>query len=346
MSEPVYPPLLRPGDKVAVVSPGAGLPGILPLPFDLGLERLRSWGLEPVEYPTTRRMGSTPQDRAADLHAAFADPDIKAVIASIGGDDQIRVIGHLDPAVFQADPKRFFGYSDNTNLLNFLHRCGIMAVHGGSVMVEFGRAMTMHPLTEASLKAAMFTGGEYTFAEPETFGDENRDWADPATFTVEPHTREAAPWFWHGPREVVEGPAWGGCLEILDWIMAADRAAPVESFPRGGVLFVETSEEMPNGVAVHRMLRNMGERGLLSRFGAVILGRAKSWSFERPLGIAEREKFAAEQRAAVLEALEEYRPGIPVVCGVDIGHTDPQQVLPYGGRVRVDGVERTVTAWY
>lgn len=346
MSGLVYPPLLRPGDKVAVVSAGAGLPGVLPMPFELGLERLRAWGLVPVEYPTTRRMGASAADRARDLQEAFADPQIAGVVASIGGDDQIRVIAHLDPAVPAANPKRFFGYSDNTNLLNFLHRCGVVGFHGGSVMVEFGRPVAMHPLSAASLRAAMFTGGAFELAEPETFGQEGGDWADPATFRREPVMRPAEPWTWNGAATVVEGPAWGGCLEVLDWLMAADRVAPVESFPQDGVLFVETSEEMPSAVQVHRMLRNMGERGLLARFGAVIVGRAKSWHFDRPLAPAERAEFWPAQVAAVLSTLEDYRPGVPVVCGVHIGHTDPQQVLPYGGRVRVDGVERKVTVWY
>ena len=65
-------------------------------------------------------MGSTPRERAADIHAAFADPGIKAVIASIGGDDQITVLPYLDRELIRANPKPFFGMSDNTNLLAFL----------------------------------------------------------------------------------------------------------------------------------------------------------------------------------------------------------------------------------
>ena len=45
-----------------------------------------------MEYPTTRILGAPAADRARDLHAAFADPDIKAVLAVIGGDDQITVV--------------------------------------------------------------------------------------------------------------------------------------------------------------------------------------------------------------------------------------------------------------
>ncbi|MFD4573103.1 LD-carboxypeptidase [Streptomyces sp. NPDC058417] len=49
------------------------------------------FGLVPVAYPTTRRMAAPPRERADDLRAASADPDVKAVVASIGGDDQIAV---------------------------------------------------------------------------------------------------------------------------------------------------------------------------------------------------------------------------------------------------------------
>ncbi|WP_306298889.1 LD-carboxypeptidase, partial [Cellulomonas iranensis] len=106
-------------------------------------------------------MGATLAERAADLHAAFSDPEVKAVIASIGGDDQITVLPHLDRELLRAHPKPFFGYSDNTNLLLFLRELGMVAYHGGSVMVEWGRPGKLHPATAASLRAALFTSGPY-----------------------------------------------------------------------------------------------------------------------------------------------------------------------------------------
>lgn len=60
-----------------------------------------------------------------DLNAAFADPQIRAVIATVGGEDQITVIGHLDADAVRADPKPFLGYSDNTNLHQWLWANGV-----------------------------------------------------------------------------------------------------------------------------------------------------------------------------------------------------------------------------
>jgi muramoyltetrapeptide carboxypeptidase LdcA involved in peptidoglycan recycling len=315
--------------------------------FELGLRRLRDeFGLIPVEYPTTRELGASPQARAADIVAAFADPDVTAIIASIGGEDQIKVLAHLDPAVLRAHPKPFLGYSDNTNLLAYLWTLGIVGYHGGSVMVQLGRGRRLHPMTEASLRAALFTSGPFTLSCPEEFGDEELDWSDEAARDREPPMRRAAAWTWHGPPTVVSGPSWGGCLEIIDVQLRAGRYLPDLAAYAGAVLLLETSEELPSATYVYRVLVGMGERGLLGQFSAVLVARAKACSLEQPRTISERDVYAEEQKDAVLRALAEYNPTAPVVIGVDFGHTDPQLVIPYGGTVAVDPVNRRVHVIY
>ncbi|WP_406479084.1 S66 peptidase family protein [Streptomyces sp. NBC_01615] len=348
MTTPSYPPKPSPGDRIAVISPSSGLAGILPLPYELGLERLRKeYVLEPVEYPATRKMGSTPQERADDIHAAFADPTVKAVIASIGGEDQITVLPLLDRELIRANPKPFFGMSDNTNLLAFLRNAGIVGYHGASVMCELGRPVAMNPHTAESLRAALFTSGEYELRPAERWNDVSRDWADPATFDAEPETRPGAGWTWVNADRVVEGRSWGGCLEIVGWMLMADREISHDLTEYdGGVLFLETSEEMPSAPEVFRTLRNMGERGLLQRFSALLMGRARTWSFERPNSPEEGARYAAEQREAVLRAMRAYAPGTTIVFDVDLGHTDPQIVIPYGGTIRVDGPARRIAVTY
>ncbi|MFD5131526.1 S66 family peptidase [Streptomyces olindensis] len=348
MTSLLYPPKPSPGDRIAVISASGGLPELLPLPYELGLERLRKeYELEPVEYPATRRMGSTPQERAADIHAAFADPAIKAVIASIGGDDQITVLPYLDRELIRANPKPFFGMSDNTNLLAFLRNSGIVAFHGGSVMGELGRPGAMHPQTAESLRAALFTSGPYELRPAERWRDIDRDWADPATFEAEPETRPGTGWTWVNPDRVVEGRTWGGCLEIVAWLLMADREIARDlSEYEGGVLLLETSEDMPSATEVYYTLRNMGERGLLQRFPALLMGRPKTWFFNRPNTPEEAARYASDQREAVLRAMRDYAPDTMIVFDVDFGHTDPQLVIPYGGTVRVDGPARRITVTY
>jgi muramoyltetrapeptide carboxypeptidase LdcA involved in peptidoglycan recycling len=343
----VYPPKVQPGDKVAVISPSSGLPEIFPTAYEQGIQRLRNFfQLEPVEYPTTRKMHSSPQDRARDLHAAFADPQIKAIISSIGGDDQIKVLKYLDPELIKAHPKAFFGYSDNTNLHNFLWNQGIVSYHGGSIMVEFGRSGAMHPLTLQSLKRALFEHGEYELHPAPDFTDENLDWNDPTNLSRLPKLFSAPGWIWQHTQAIVEGTLWGGNLEILDWNLRANRyIQPLETYT-GKIFYFETSEELPSATEVYRILMCMGERGLLQQFAAILVGRPKAWSFEHPHTTQEKATFVSEQAEAINRALSEYHPNVPAIFNLDIGHTDPQFIIPNGGQIKIDGIQRKISLLY
>lgn len=342
-----YPAKPVPGDKVAVLSPSGGLPEIRPLPFELGLRRLREeFGLVPVEYPTTRVLAASPAARAADLHAAFADPEIKAVICSIGGEDQITVLPHLDADLLRANPKPFFGYSDATNLLSYLHALGIVGYHGGAIMCQFGRAGAMHPVSRDSLRAALFDSGPFDLVENKEFGDVDVPWEDAEAMRHEPPMQASEGWSWVRPERVVDGASWGGNLEILSWIAMADKNIEAAERYAGGVLLLETSEELPAATEVYRILRCFGERGLLRAFDAALIGRAKAWTFNRKLTPAEAAEYRSAQRAAVERAFAEYNPGAILVFDVELGHTEPQIVMPCGGRIRVDGPARRITVWY
>lgn len=345
--ELVTPPKVAAGDRVAIVSPSFAAPGAFPAVHELAMSRLRSeLGLVPVEYPTTRRIGASAEDRAADLMSAFADPEIKAIMATIGGDDQITVLPHLDRDLVLAHPKPFFGYSDNTNVLNWLWGLGIAAFHGGSTMVHLGRAGAPHPVSLGSLRSALFTTDEVEVVPVDAYGEDEVDWASASALTTAPQMRPSAGWSWHNADALINGPTWGGNLEILHWNLAAGRwIRPVEDYA-GCILMIETSQEMPSAVDVGRMLRNMGERGLLAQFPAIVVGRPKASMFTSPKTDEERSSYVEAQREAVLTTIEAYRPGTLIVFGVDIGHTDPQWVIPYGGRMRVDGPRRTIHVQY
>lgn len=341
------PDKLSAGDRVAVISPSFAAPGMFPAVHDLAMRRLREeFGLEPVEYPTTRQLGASPRDRAADLMAAFADPGIAAVLATIGGDDQITVLPFLDPDVVVANPKPFAGYSDNTNLLNWLWNLGVASYHGGSTMVHLGRGAGLHPVSVASLRAALLTGGDVELHPADVFSEDELDWNDPDSLNRAAPTQDGPGWSWHQPDLVVTAPTWGGNLEIVHWNLAASRwIRPVDDYS-GCVLLLETSEEMPPAEEVFRMLRNSGERGLLSQFPAVVVGTPKASALHERRTLEQRQRYRADQHAAILRALAAYNPEAMAVFNVDFGHTDPQWVLPYGGMITVDGPARRIIAHY
>ena len=343
-----YPPKPKRGDAVAVISPSGRAAAQFPAPVDLGLARLRGeFGLVPVEYPTTRAAEASPADRAKDIHAAFTNPDIKAVITVIGGEDELKVLPHLDPDALAGNPKPFLGYSDNTNLHLLLWNLGLVSYHGSSVMVELARPGRLNPLTRDSLHRALFTTDTCILEEPGEYNDqEQHDWNDPATLAAEPAMTPAGPWSWHGPAVTVTGPAFGGGLEIIDFHLRTGRYLLPDDSYDGAILFLETSEELPSASYVYRVLMCMGERGLLQRFAAIVWARPKAWAFDQPNDLAAKARYTTSQRDAVLAAAAEYHPGAPVVFGADFGHTDPQHVIPSGGAVTVDGQTQQIQVTY
>lgn len=335
------------GDKVAVVSPSFAAPGAAPAVHEQAMARLAALtGLEPVEYPTTRELGASARRRAADLDAAFGDPSIRAVVATIGGDDQITVVPHLDPALVRADPKPFLGYSDNTNLLHWLWTQGVCAFYGGSTQVHLGSGPHVDPVHAASLRAALSTGGRLEITEPGESEDFGVDWASPAALREFGEREPTEPWTWAGSARSVTGRTWGGCIEVLQWILTAGRFPADPTVLHGAVLLLETSEELISAREFGWILRSLGERGLLAEVSAVVVARPPTSSFEDRPEADERAARRAAQRDMAVATIERYNPEAVVVVGVPFGHTRPQWILPYGGTMTIDGREQRVWADY
>ena len=348
MTRPLaFPAKAAPGDKVAVLSPSFAAPGSAPEVHEQAMKRLAEvTGLEPVEYPTTRRLGAAARDRADDLNAAFADPEIRAVLATIGGEDQITVIPHLDPGAVRDDPKPFLGYSDNTNLLNWLWNNGVAGFHGGSTQVHLGPGPGVDEVHARSLRAAVLTGERLEITEPGESEDIGRDWKDPAALTEYGDREPTEPWTWAGPARSVTGRTWGGCVEVVQWMLTAGRFPANPAVVQGGVLLLEASEELVPAREFGWILRSLGERGLLAAVDAVLVARPPTSSFEVRPSPQQRAARRAEQRDVAVEAVRSYNVEAVVVVGVPFGHTRPQWILPYGGSMTVDSIGQRLWADY
>lgn len=303
-------------------------------------------GLIPVEYPTTRRLGASPQDRATDFNAALADSSVRAILASIGGEDQITVVPHLEADLARRDPKPFLGYSDNTNILNWLWQNGIAGFYGGSTQVHLGPGPAVDPIHIASLRAALLTGERLELTDPGESEDFGIDWRDPAALVEDGDRETTQPWQWAGPAHEVTGVTWGGCIEVMHELMTAGRFDDGRAELDRGVLLLETSEELLPAREFGWILRALGERGLLARSAAVLVARPPTSSHEDRADATTRDRRRREQADKAVEVVGHYNPDAVLVVGIPFGHTRPQWIVPYGGRVTVDGTTRRVWADY
>ncbi len=348
-SKSFYPQKLQSGDKVAILSPSGGAAvNMFTHQFELGLQRLRDvFELEPIEYPTTRK-ASTPEERAEDIHTALQDPEIKAIFCSIGGADQITVLRYLDTEIVKANPKIFMGYSDATNLCLFLNQIGGYVTYSGpAVLTQFGLSGAMDEYTVNYIRKALFEGGETALQPAAEYSDSYLDWSNPENLTKFRPLSPAKEWEWYNNQEkIVRGNAWGGCLEIIDFQLRTNIYLPSLDSLKGNILYFETSEEMPSSGYVKRLLMCMGERGMLQQFSAIMVGRAKAESLGEHKTEDEKEVFRSAQREEIINAMTEYNPEAPIIFDMDFGHTDPMFIVPHGGMIHIDGVNKTITVQY
>lgn len=335
---------LAKGDKVAILSPSFAAPGRFPDVYKLGLERVETiFGLVPVEYPTTAKLNASVQERAIDLIAAFENPDIKGVIASIGGDDQVTYINHLPSEPFRNNPKPFFGYSDNSHFCNFLFLNGIPSYYGGSIFTQFAMQGAMDDYTIKYLNHALFDRGEFELVPSETYNDQGLDWDNVSLLKTKRQHWSNDGFMWDGQKNS-DGLLWGGCVESVDEMLRHGVLIPTLEQFDGIVLMLETSEEIPSADYVFRVFRALGERGILGRVQGILIGRAKAWEFDKLNTPEQKEEYRKEQSDTVVQVVRQYNQNIPIVQNMNFGHTDPQIPMPYGGSVRIDSANKKIFA--
>jgi muramoyltetrapeptide carboxypeptidase len=237
---------LRPGDKVAIVSPAS--------PFDRnefirGGEELRRLGFEPVhEESLFARAGyvSGPAEvRAQAFLRAWSDPSVAALIAVRGGYGSVQLLSHLSPDEIRRRPKLFIGYSDTTSLLTWLTcTCGITALHG--------------PMLEGRLAKGSAGYDEASFLQ---LVQGERD------FELAPEGITAL-----RDGEAV-GPLFGGNLTQLISSLGTPFAFDP---PAGSILFLEDVNERP--YRIDRMLTQLRLSGVLQRAAALVFGEMRDCS--------------------------------------------------------------------
>ena len=329
----IKPKKLSPGDRVAAISLSWGGPGTFPHRYNAGKRQLqKEFGLQVIEMPNTLRdadwLARNPKARADDLMQAFADPSIKGIFSTIGGDESLRLLPYVDLDLIRNNPKVFLGYSDTTISHLVCYKAGLVSFYGPSIMGEFAENGGMFPYMIQSLRQAIFSSnivGEI-YPNRESWTVERIDWGDPTNQERRRKLNPCTGWKFLQGSGRYRGHLIGGCIEVFDW------ARGTGIFPsqwKNAILFLETSEEAPLPEMVTRTLRVFAAMGILRQLSGILFGR--------PGGEIPPEKFEEYDRA-ILQVVrdEEGLSQLPIITNMDFGHTGPIFVLPYGVQAEID----------
>ena len=82
-------------------------------------------------FEDTLGYGTSPEKRAADINWAFKDDEVKAIMCVKGGEDSNTTLDYIDYEMIKKHPKIICGFSDNTSILNAIHKkTGLVTYHG------------------------------------------------------------------------------------------------------------------------------------------------------------------------------------------------------------------------
>ena len=328
------PQRLNRGDTVALVSLSSGLAGdsLFGHRAELGIRRLEDeFGLKVIVMPHALKgieyVDEHPRERAEDLMDAFRNPQIKAIITMIGGDDTIRLLPYIDFDVIKSNPKIFMGYSDTTVNHFMMYHAGVSSFYGPCVLAEFAENKEMHQYTKIYVERVLF-GAEDSIEviQSPVWTSEILEWAEPSNNEI---LREMWPDKYgrillQGSGKV-RGRLLGGCIDVLQ-MMFGTKVWPKAEEWKDCILFLETSEDYPRPEEVMYLLRGLVAQGIVEQINGIIVGKPRD------------EKYFDEYQDVFKKVIgqEAGRGDLPILYNMNFGHTSPICVLPYGAMAEID----------
>ncbi|MDD6159864.1 MAG: LD-carboxypeptidase [Oscillospiraceae bacterium] len=337
------PKRLRPGDKVAIVSLSRGMLGedMFIHKYHIAKQRLeRDFGLQVVCMENTLKgidyLYAHPEARAADLMAAFRDPEIKAVFNSIGGDDTIRLLPYIDFDVLRDHPKIFTGFSDTTTNHFMMFKAGLVSYYGVSVMCNLAEYGGINEYTRNMIVNTLFEPKQTLDIPSAPYWHDDEDprvmWCPENQNTPKPYHPEEIGYEVLQGSGVAEGELLGGCLDVFVELLGTSLWPPPDRW-KGKILFVETSEEDMSCDALTWILRNLQAQGIFDAIHGIIVGK--------PARRSKYEPYKEVYRKVV--GFEAGHPELPILYNVNFGHAEPIGVLPLGVRCRLDADRKALT---
>lgn len=315
----IVPNKLRLGDEIRVIAPSRSLAIISKSQRAISLERFAKMGLKVTFGKHVEECdefnSSSIESRVEDLHAAFSDPGVKGILTVIGGFNSNQLLKYLDFELIKNNPKILCGYSDITALQNAIFAKTGLVTYSGPHFSTFGMEQGFD-FTLEHFKKCLFEDAPFELRPSECWSDD--------------------PWFLdQAKRDFIknegyklihegsaEGTVVGGNLCTFNLLQGTEFMPSL----RDTILFIEDDEALGSmtDVEFDRNLQSVIHLPDFSGVKALVIGRFQKKS---EMTISKIQKIVSTKK--------ELRH-IPVIYGVDFGHTDPYIAFPVGGRASVE----------
>lgn len=311
----IYPEKLKAGDEVRIIAPSRSLAIITKESREIANRRFADLGLKlsfGKHVEEIDDFASTGiESRVEDLHRAFQDKSVKAILTVIGGFNSNQLLKFIDWNLIKDNPKIFCGFSDITALNNSIYAKTGLVTYSGPHYSSFGQELYFDYTLEY-FKKCLFSG-ESLEIKPSS------DWSND-------------PWYMdQKARNLIKNPGWlvinegksegtslGANLCTFNLLQGTEYMPEL----KGSVLFLEDDEtSQPHDF--DRNLQSLIHLPAFSGVKGIVIGRFQKAS-----------KMTNENLIKIIETKSEVKE-IPVIANVDFGHTDPKITIPIGGEVKI-----------
>lgn len=312
----IYPNKLQKGDQVRVIAPASSMAIINAETRKIANEYFKKLGLELTFGKNIEECdkfnSSSIKSRIEDLHEAFADKKVKAVLPAIGGFNSNQLLKYIDWDLIKNNPRIFCGYSDITALNNAIFTKTGLVNYSGLTYSHFGKLLDSEYNLEY-FQRCLFEEDEINVI-PSIEWDDRRWWEN----------QNERKFFKNNGWQVInEGEAngiiIGGNLCTLNLLQGTEYFPSLED----SILFLEDDYES-NAVNFDRDLQSLIHQDGFDGVKGIVIGRFQVAS--------EVTESLLEQ---IIKSKQELR-NIPVIAGIDFGHTDPKITFPIGGEVSIN----------
>lgn len=317
------PAKLKRGDTIVILSPASAVAAFVPRRLGRAVDYLEKLGFKVrlSEHATARcaHTAGTIEERVADLHAAFRDPEVKAIITTIGGFNSHQLLDELDYDLIRNNPKILLGYSDITSLHAGIYaKTGLVTFLGPAILPQFGEFGGLHPFSLDSLERTLMK------AEPAGELGISAEWTDEHLLWDEQDDRLKQFKPNKGLEIIRQGRATGKIIAGNVGTLLLLAGTPYMPSFDDVILLVE-DEESETPSTLDRYFTQLRHLGVYDKIKGMVVGR-----------FSDRLEFSDDMPLSkiILRATRGY--DFPIVLGADFGHTDPMLTLPLGVELELD----------
>lgn len=334
--------------KIGIVSLSSGVLGedFVAHEVKIGIERLKEYGIEVEFLPNSKKgiefIKNSPEARAKDLIKAFKDDSIDMILCAIGGDDTYRLLPYLfenNELEKVAKQKIFLGFSDTTMNHFMLNKVGIKTFYGQAFLPDICELSNeILPYSKHFFEELINNGRIKEIYPSDVWYNEREDFSEKSIgISMEEHQNRGFELLRGNAK--FEGQILGGCLETIFDIFDNSRyedtvylCQKYNLFPslnewENKILLLETSEERPKPELFRKMILKLQEYGIFDVISGLIIGKPQN------------EEYYNEYKQIILDEIK--NKNLSIVYNINIGHSTPRCIIPFGVNAKVD-IERQI----